>query len=50
MQTSGVPNHVHLSSDTAKLLEGKFKLEARGTIAFKGMNRVHTFLLGPRIK
>ncbi|MDB6167150.1 MAG: cya [Verrucomicrobia bacterium] len=49
MQTSGLPDEVHVSADTATLLEGKFTLKERGAIAFKGMSRVKTFLLGARI-
>ena len=49
MQTSGLPNSIHLSPETAQRLDGKFQLTERGTSAFKGMGRVKTFLLNGRL-
>ena len=50
MQTSALPDTIHLSAETAQLLEGKFRMTERGTSAFKGMGTVKTFLLnGPLV-
>jgi len=45
MQSSGLPNRVHLSHATADLLRGKFLITARGTVDCKGLGQVRSFLL-----
>jgi len=49
LQTSGVPNRIHLSADTGELLRGKFRLAERGAIMCKGIGRVRTCLIEGRI-
>jgi class 3 adenylate cyclase/CheY-like chemotaxis protein len=45
MQSSGLPNRVHLSAATAGLLRGKFLVTERGTVDCKGLGQVQAFLL-----
>lgn len=45
MQSSGLPNHVHLSEDTRRLLRDKFHVTARGTVNCKGLGEVRSYLL-----
>ena len=45
LQTTGLPDRIHLSATTAKLLQGKFQITKRGSIAVKGLGRVKTCLL-----
>jgi class 3 adenylate cyclase len=49
LQTSGLPNRIHLSAATGERLRHTFRLTERGAIAFKGMGRVRTCLLEGRI-
>ena len=49
MQSSGVPGCIQVSSATAELLQGKFQLTPRGSIAVKGMGEVTTYLLDGRV-
>lgn len=50
LQTSGLPNRVHLSVDTGELLRHEFRLvKRRAAIACKGIGRVRTCLLEGRI-
>ncbi len=49
LQTSGLPNRIHLSATTADRLRTGFRFTERGVIAFKGMGRVRTCLLVGRI-
>ena len=49
MQSSGVPNCIQVSSATHELLQGKFALTPRGTVAVKGMGEVTTYLLNGRV-
>ena len=49
LQTSGLPNRIHLSATTADRLRTGFRFTERGVIAFKGMDRVRTCLLVGRI-
>jgi len=49
MQSSGVPNRIHLSAATRELLRGKFKVTERGTVDCKGMGKVQTFLLDGKL-
>ena len=46
MQSSGVPDCIQLSPTTYELLQGKFNMTSRGTVACKGMGDVSTYLLG----
>jgi adenylate cyclase len=48
MQTSGLPDRIHVSADTATLLEGKFVMTERAPQSFKGTGKVRTFLLDGR--
>ena len=45
MQSSGVPDCIQVSAATYELLQGKFQLTPRGSIAVKGMGDVTTYLL-----
>ena len=45
LQSSGLPDRIHLTAETGRRLEGKFRLTERGTIAIKGMGRINTCLL-----
>lgn len=45
MQSSGVPGRVQISATTHELLQGKFQMTSRGTIACKGMGDVSTYLI-----
>ena len=49
MQSSGVPDCIQVSPSTYELLQGKFQLTPRGSIACKGMGDVTTYLLSGRI-
>jgi adenylate cyclase len=49
MQSSGLPGCIQVSATTRELLDGKFQLSPRGTIACKGMGDVPTFLLTGRL-
>ncbi len=45
MQSSGLPDHIHLSEGTRRLLRGHFKVTARGTVHCKGHGEVRSYLL-----
>ncbi len=48
MQSSGLPNRIHLTANTGELLRDKFHFTERGTIDCKGLGQVRTCLLdGP---
>jgi class 3 adenylate cyclase/CheY-like chemotaxis protein len=49
MQSTCPPNCIQLSSDTAELLHGKFRLFERGDIECKGLGKIHTYLLGEKL-
>jgi adenylate cyclase len=49
MQSSGLPNRIHLPAETAALLRGKFHFSDRGTISCKGVGEIQTCLLERRI-
>jgi class 3 adenylate cyclase len=49
MQSSGLSGRIHLPTDTARLLRGKFRFAQRGTIACKGLGRIRTCLLEGRL-
>ncbi len=49
LQTSGLPNRVHLSADTGERLRHRFRLVERGAIACKGLGRVRTCLIAGRV-
>jgi class 3 adenylate cyclase len=46
MESHGVPGSVQISAETRRLLDGKFRLECRGTIEVKGKGAMETWLLG----
>jgi class 3 adenylate cyclase len=45
MQSSGLPNRIHVPNDTYQLLRAKFHLTERGTVNCKGLGDVRTSLL-----
>jgi adenylate cyclase len=45
MQSSGLPNRIHLTADTGELLRNKFVFTQRGTVDCKGLGKVRTCLL-----
>jgi adenylate cyclase len=45
MQSHGLPNHIHLSEGTRRLLRDHFKVTARGTVHCKGLGEVRSYLL-----
>ncbi|MDB6094336.1 MAG: cya [Verrucomicrobia bacterium] len=50
MQSSGLPNRVHLPADTAEMLKDKFILTERGEVDCKGLGLVRTYILeGKRV-
>jgi class 3 adenylate cyclase len=49
MQSTGVPNRVHLPAATCELLHGKFNFTSCGLITCKGVGEVETCLLGNRV-
>jgi adenylate cyclase len=49
MQSSGLPDCIQVSAATRELLDGKFVLTARGTVACKGLGEVSTFFLQGRV-
>ena len=48
MESHGVKGSVHVSSTTARLIEGEFDLIARGAIQVKGKGEMETFLVERR--
>ncbi len=50
MQSSGLPNRVHVPASTRELLRGKFDLTERGTVVCKGVGEVRTYILEGRKK
>jgi len=48
MESSGVPDRVHVSEHTFKYLEGSYELESRGAINVKGKGEMRTWLIAPR--
>ena len=49
MQSSGLPNRIHLTAHTGALLRDKFHCPERGTVDCKGLGKVQTCLLEGRI-
>ena len=49
MQSSGLPNRIHLTADACELLREKFRFTERGTVDCKGLGKVHTCLLDGKI-
>jgi len=45
MQSNGLPDRIHLSEGTRRLLRNHFKVTARGTVHCKGMGEVRSYLL-----
>jgi len=45
MQSNGLPDHIHLSEGTRRLLRGHFKVTERGTVHCKGHGEVRSYLL-----
>jgi class 3 adenylate cyclase len=50
MESSGQPGRVHLSEQTAELLQGRFLLEDRGFVECKGLGAVKTYFLNGRVE
>lgn len=48
MESTGVPGRVQVTGDVARLLEGDFVLEPRGSIEVKGKGSMSTYLLEGR--
>jgi class 3 adenylate cyclase len=49
LQTSCLPDRIHLTAETGRLLKGKFRLTERGSISFKGMGRLSTCVIESKI-
>ncbi|HWA27024.1 MAG TPA: adenylate/guanylate cyclase domain-containing protein [Lacunisphaera sp.] len=49
MQSSGLPNRVHLPATTCEPLRGKYQFTERGLVACKGMGKIQTCFLNGRI-
>ena len=47
MESHGVPNVIHITEQTAKRLNPKYRTESRGVIDIKGKGQMETFLLYP---
>jgi len=45
MQSSGLPNCIQVPAGMIPLLGGKFRLTERGTVDFKGLGEIRTYLL-----
>lgn len=45
MESSGTPGRVHISAQTAELLDSSFALESRGLVQAKGLGEVATFFV-----
>jgi class 3 adenylate cyclase len=45
MESHGLPNKIHVSADTAALIENDFNLTKRGLIDIKGKGQMETYLL-----
>ncbi|MEN9573108.1 MAG: hypothetical protein RL514_963 [Verrucomicrobiota bacterium] len=45
MQSSGLPDHIHVPADTADRLRAKFHLTKRGTVNCKGVGEVSSYFL-----
>jgi class 3 adenylate cyclase len=48
MESTGVPGRIHVSPSTARHLQEHFVLEARGSVAVKGIGEVETFFVQGR--
>jgi len=48
MESSGTPGKVHISAQTAELLDNSFLLESRGLIQAKGLGEVATYYVNGR--
>ncbi len=49
-ESYSLPQHIHVSSETARLLEPKFNLKSRGTISIRGFGDRETYFLSGRKK
>ena len=45
MESHGIPNMIHVSSDTADIIKDKFPLQSRGIVEIKGKGPMETYLL-----
>jgi hypothetical protein len=45
MVSHGLPNKIHVSAETAALIENDFNLTKRGLIDIKGKGQMETYLL-----
>jgi adenylate cyclase len=48
MESSGAPGRVHISQQTAQLVEGQFEVEERGMVEMKGKGCLRTYWLAGR--
>jgi len=48
MESSGTPGKVHISAQTAELLDSTFQLESRGLVEAKGLGEVATYYVNGR--
>jgi adenylate cyclase len=48
MESSGLPNQVHISAETYRRLEGAFHCRPRGLVELKGRGTILTYFLGAR--
>jgi adenylate cyclase len=48
MESSGAPGRVHISEETARLVEGQFVVEERGMVEMKGKGCLRTYWLAGR--
>ena len=49
MESSGTPGKVHISAQTAELLDSTFQLESRGLVEAKGLGEVATYYVNGRL-
>jgi adenylate cyclase len=49
MQSSGIPNRIQVTAQTAELLRDRFRFTERGTVDCKGLGKVRTCLLDGEI-
>ncbi|HZM03776.1 MAG TPA: adenylate/guanylate cyclase domain-containing protein, partial [Candidatus Saccharimonadales bacterium] len=45
MQSTGLPNRIHVPASTCELLRERFHLSERGTVVCKGVGEVRSYLL-----
>jgi class 3 adenylate cyclase len=50
LESSGLPNRIHISETTYQKVRDTFNCELRGQVALKGKGVMLTYFLGPRVK